>query len=124
KLELRQAMVEIAAEAALLHQVLQIMVGSSHNAHIHADLFAAAQAVIGHAVEHTQQLHLNLQVEIADFIQEKRAFVGHFKKSGLLGISRWRDALRMTRSASPCSARLWDKTSSSGALVDVPVLGG
>ena len=58
------------------------MVGGGHNAHIHADLFASAQAVIWHAVQHAQQLHLNLQVEIADFIQEKRAFVGHFKESG------------------------------------------
>jgi hypothetical protein len=90
-------MIEIAAKAALLHQVLEIMVGSGHNAHIHGDLFASAQAVIRHAIEHAQQLYLDLQVEIADFIQEKRTFVGHFKEARLLGIGPAEGAFFITK---------------------------
>src|SRR4029077_6205946 len=86
KLELRQTMIEVAAKAACPYEFFKIVVGGGHHAHIHGNFFIAAQPVIRHTVQHAQQLHLDLQIQVADFIKKESSFVGHLKKAGLQGI--------------------------------------
>src|ERR1700685_4783499 len=86
KLELAEAVKEIAAEAAGLDCGFEILIGGGDDAHINVDVAIPAETVKGLAVENTKQLDLHLQLQFADFVEEKCAFVGEFEKAGLGGI--------------------------------------
>ena len=55
------------------HQRLQIAVRRHHNAHIHRDRLAAADALHLALLQHAQQLGLHRQRHIADLIEKQRA---------------------------------------------------
>src|SRR5215472_8661839 len=80
-------MVEITAKFACRHQLFQILIGGGNHAHINADFFTATQPVVGDAIQHAKQFHLDLQVQIADFIQKERAAIRQFKEARLHGVS-------------------------------------
>src|SRR5712672_2269907 len=87
KLELAEAVEKIPPEASFPNGCLKILVGGSDDPDIDFDFAVAAQTVKRLAVKHPQQFHLSLQLKFANFVQEKRAFVGHFKEAGLGGVS-------------------------------------
>src|SRR5690348_18046466 len=86
KLKLTETMEQVLAEAAVFDRGFEILVRGSHDAHVNFDLAMAAEPVKRLAVEHTQQLYLRLQLQFADFIEEKRALVGEFEQSRLRGV--------------------------------------
>src|ERR1700676_355476 len=83
KLELAQAMEKIFAETAFSHGDFQVLVGGRDDPHIHCDLAVSSQTVVRSAVQHSQQLDLNMGWQFADFIQEERSLVGQLEKSRL-----------------------------------------
>ena len=86
QLELTEAVKKILAEAAISHRGFEILVGGGDNAYINFDFAMAAETVEGLAIEHAQQFHLSLQLQFADFVEKKRALVGHFEQPGLGGV--------------------------------------
>src|SRR5260370_42653341 len=86
KLKLAETMEEILAEAALGHGGVEILIRGSDNAHIDFDLAVAAKAVEGISIKHAQELHLGLELQFADFIEEERTLVGEFEQTCARGI--------------------------------------
>src|SRR5438270_7163072 len=76
-------MEEILPEARLSDRSFKILVGCRHDPHIHFDLAMSTQSIERLPVKHTQQLHLSLQLEFANFVQEERAFVSQLEQSRL-----------------------------------------
>src|ERR1700690_721580 len=97
QLELTQAVEQVLAEPAFLYRQLKILVRGRHHAHVDGDFAMSTQPVIGRTVKHTQQLHLNLSLELANFVKEDGALVGQFKQSGLGGISAAERAFLVTK---------------------------
>src|SRR5258708_1146832 len=83
KLKLAETMKEILAKAALGHRGVEILIGGGDNAHIDFDLAVAAEAVEGISIQYAQELHLSLELQFADFIEEERALVGEFEQTCL-----------------------------------------
>ena len=54
QLELGKTMIEIPTEFAGMHFQFQITIGSSDNPHVHRDLPAAAQAIVGDSIQHAK----------------------------------------------------------------------
>ena len=79
-------MKQILAKTPFFHRQIKILVGGRNHAHIHGDLVMPAQPEIWRTVEHPQQLHLDLRLQFANFIEKDRAFVGELKQSRLGGI--------------------------------------
>src|SRR5579859_2230465 len=83
ELELAQAVKQVLSKTTILNRRLKILVGGSNDAYIHVDFSMPAETIEGLAVQHSQELHLSLQLQLADFVQEQRALVGQFEKTGL-----------------------------------------
>src|SRR5580765_769561 len=83
QLKLSEAMKQILAEAALAYRGLKVLVGCCDNPDVNLDLAVPAQPVKRLAIEHAQQLHLCLQLQFPDFVEEQRAPVRQFKQAGL-----------------------------------------
>ena len=127
KLELAEAVEKIPPEASFPNGCLKILVGGSDDPDIDFDFAVAAQTVKRLAVKHPQQFHLSLQLKFANFVQEKRAFVGHFKEAWLGGVGAaegpslgWAEPLEAPPrfshfaeigvSERPAAGRVWQKT--------------
>ena len=59
--------------------MFQHAVGGGDHAHVDLNTLAAADALKAAILQHTQQLHLHRRGDIADFVQEKRSFMGLFE---------------------------------------------
>ena len=70
-----QAMEQVLAEQALLHALLQRLVGSSNDAHVDAHRLRTADAVEAAFGQHAQQARLQFDRHVADFVQEQGAAV-------------------------------------------------
>ena len=79
-----QAVVEVAAEAAVGDHRGQVAVGGGHQAHVHLDRLGAAQALELLLLQDAQQLGLQLQRDVADLVQEQRAPVRQLEAADLL----------------------------------------
>ena len=79
KLKLAEAMEKILPKAARGHGGIEILIGGGDDADIDFDLAVTAQTVEWISIQNTQQLYLRVQLQFADFIEEKRALVGHFE---------------------------------------------
>jgi hypothetical protein len=71
-----QPVVEVPPEGAALHHRLEVGVRRGDDANVHTHALIAADAHELPLFEHPQQLHLRLQVGLADFVQKQRAPVG------------------------------------------------
>ena len=78
-----QAIVQILAERAFFERGAQIAIRGGDQTHVDFERFGAAEALEFAFLQDAQQLHLNRGRNVADFVEEKRAFVGEFKFSGL-----------------------------------------
>ena len=74
--DLRQAVVEVLAEAAVRDQRLQVLVRRADDAHVDRDLVAAADALDHALLQEAQQLGLQRERQVADLVEEQRAAVG------------------------------------------------
>jgi hypothetical protein len=75
----KQPVVEVLAEFALLHHLLQIAVGGRDQTHIRLHRLLPAHPLKFTLLEHAQNLHLGGRLDLADFIQEQRAAVRQLK---------------------------------------------
>src|SRR5215469_9375673 len=82
KLKLAQPMVQVLAKSPLFYPCFKVLIGRSHDANIDLDFAMASQTIEGLAVEHTQQFHLRLQLQFADFVQKQSSFVSQFEQTG------------------------------------------
>ncbi len=71
-----QPVIEILAELALFDQFGQIRVGGGDDSHIHADGLRAAESLKLALLQHAQQLGLQTERHVADFVQEDGAVIG------------------------------------------------
>ena len=78
-----QAEIQIAAEAALGHVLLQIAVGGGDHAHVDLDRLAAADALEGMPFQHAEKLGLDRRAHLADFVEHQRALVGRLELADL-----------------------------------------
>ena len=79
-----QAIKQVQAKTVFVNRFLQVLVSRGNDADINLDRLGTADAVDFALFQHLEQLGLQLQVEIADFIQEQGSAVGHFNLA-LLG---------------------------------------
>src|ERR1019366_3173115 len=86
QLKLAQAVEQVLAKAPFFHRQIEILVGSRDYAYIHRDFVMSSQPVIRRTVKHAQQLHLDLRLQFANFVEKNRALIGKFKQSWLGGI--------------------------------------
>ena len=70
QLELVEAVEKVAAEAAFLYSLFQIHISGGNDADIDADFATAPEAIVGHAIEHTQKFDLDFGVEFTNLIEE------------------------------------------------------
>ena len=89
----RQPVVEVLAEAPLLHPLLQLAVGGGDDAHVHRPLLVGADRDHGAVLEHPQQLGLGRQRHVADLVQEQGAAVGELELALLGGVGAGEGAL-------------------------------
>ena len=78
------AVVQVFAETAFPYQLFQVHVGGADKPDIHRDGLGAAHAHHAPALNHPQQLGLQVQRDIADFVQEECSAVGLFKLAGVV----------------------------------------
>jgi hypothetical protein len=81
----RQAVVEILAEAAPLDLPGQRAVGGGHDAHVHHPGLVRAQPPHLAALQHAQQLRLQLEGQLADLVEEQGPAVGRLEGSLPIG---------------------------------------
>ncbi len=82
------AIVEILAEPAVAHELVERPVGRRNQAEIDVDRLVAAEPLEAPLFEHAQQLGLRDDREIADFVEEQRAFVGQLEAARACGRAR------------------------------------
>ena len=80
-----QPVVQVLAEGALVHALLQVVVGGRQDAHVHAHRFGGAQGDEFLLLDDAQQLGLHVRRNGADLVEEDGAMVGHFEIA-LLGV--------------------------------------
>ena len=73
---------EILAEAPRLDLGLEIAVGRGDDAHVDAVRLHAADALELALLERAQELHLHLERDLADLVEEQRAAVGELEAAG------------------------------------------
>ena len=74
-----QPIVEILAKCAVLERIAKIAIGGGDETDIHFERFCRAEAFELAVLEHAKKLHLSWRRNVADFIEEERAFISRFK---------------------------------------------
>src|SRR5579864_5609163 len=83
QLKLAETVKQILAEAALAHRGLKVLVGCGDNPDVNLDLAMSTQPVERLSIEDAQQLHLCLQLQFPDLVEEKRASIGKLEQARL-----------------------------------------
>ena len=76
-----QPVVEVGAEAALGHLLLEIRVGRRHQPAVDLDRLRAADRDDLALLQRAQQLHLRRERHLADFVEEERAALGDLEQA-------------------------------------------
>src|SRR5579864_1264269 len=79
-----QAIVQVAAELAILHHLFEITIGRRHQPHIHLLGSVAAQPFKLTFLQSAQEFRLNLNRNISHLVEKQRALVGKFKSPNFL----------------------------------------
>ncbi len=72
---------EIVAETSVSDQLAYVLVRRRDEPHVNLPVANVADAAKTFLFEHLQQFRLNLQIDVADFVEEDRAAMGHFEQS-------------------------------------------
>ena len=75
---------EVLPEPSPGHHLLQVEVGGRNDAHVHPHRLPAAEGVELPVLEDPEQLGLQRQGQVADFVQEDGAAVGELEAAGLV----------------------------------------
>src|SRR5690554_703725 len=78
------AVEQILAEAAFLHQLRQVFVGGAEDADVYGDFLGVAYRAYGFFLDGPQQFYLHGQGQVGDFVQEKSAAVGAAEQAGFV----------------------------------------
>ena len=76
-----EAVVEVLAEAPLLHHLAEVHVGGGDDPHVHLDVLDAAQPHELPLLHDAQQLRLGLERDVADLVEEDAALVGQLEEA-------------------------------------------
>jgi hypothetical protein len=71
-----EAVVKVLAESPFAHRALEVAVRGRENAHIHLNRLGSAHAFECLLLEHAQDLRLNAERDVADFVEQDGAAVG------------------------------------------------
>ncbi len=88
---------KIATKARNARHLDQVAMGCRDQAHVGFAGLHLAQAAIDFVFEHLEQLRLNRQIEIADFVEEQAALVGKLEQSAFVGTRPGKCASAMTK---------------------------
>ena len=77
----RQSVEQVCSETALCNLLRQVPVGGSDQTNIQPDGMVGAQALDFTILQGTEQLGLDGQGQLTNFIQKQRATLGRFKTS-------------------------------------------
>ena len=80
-----QAVIEVGAELSFSHHFPQVAIGGGNKPNIHLNGTRASQPLELALLKRTQQLGLEVEGYLADFIKKERAFVGEFQPPQLTG---------------------------------------
>ena len=70
-----EAIIQIFAKTTVVDRLLEIAVSSRDHPHIHFDGFPGTQSLKFPVLQHLQQFGLELEIHVADFIQQDRAAI-------------------------------------------------
>ena len=79
-----QAVKEILAETAGRDAIFEMAVAGGHQMDVHRDGVLAADPLKGAGFEDAEQLGLDAQADVRDFVEEEGAAVGAFEAAGAL----------------------------------------
>src|SRR5438445_11425825 len=79
------AEIEVLAERARLHRLGEIAVGRRHEPNVHPPRACGAHAKEGAGFQRTQELHLDVRLQLADFVEQERTAVGQLDEPRLRG---------------------------------------
>lgn len=82
------AVIEVAAEPALVYHLGKITVGRGDDADIEVDLLARADALKLIFLQNAQQLRLGEERHLADLVEKERAALRHFELTDLAALLR------------------------------------
>jgi hypothetical protein len=74
-----EAVIKVRAESSCADLVPKAAIGRRENANVHGNVVVAAYPLDVMTLEDAQNFGLELQAELADFVQEDRAAVGRFE---------------------------------------------
>src|SRR5205814_509649 len=80
-----EPVIEIAAKFPLVNQLLQVAVSCRDHAHVQAARLVASDSFEDPVLQDSQQLRLQLQREIAHFVEKQGSFVGQLQAAKLSG---------------------------------------
>ena len=100
-------MIEVGAEAAVADLLAHVAVGGGDHARVANAALGFADALVFAVFQHAQQFRLQLQRQLADFVEEQRAVLGVLEIARARGRGAGERALCCSRTASarPASAR-------------------
>src|SRR5437016_5731262 len=107
-----EAVVEIFAEAAITHETQQVDIRRGHDAHIHFDIFGAAQTHEFAFLDDPQQLSLRFQADGGNLVKENGALIGHLEEPLLGGDGARERTLYMAEELR------FEKVNGDGAAID------
>src|SRR5581483_10993108 len=76
-----ETVIKVLAEVAFAHCLLEIAIRSGNDAHVYLHVAHAADTTDDLVFKHAQQFGLEQAGELADFVKEQRAAVGHFEQT-------------------------------------------
>jgi len=79
------AEIEVLAERARLHRLGEVAVGRRHEPNVHPPRACGAHAKEGAGFQRTQELHLDVRLQLADFVEQERTAVGQLDEPRLRG---------------------------------------
>ena len=79
------AVEEVLAEAARLHVGGEVAVRRGDDAHVDLDVLRVAEAPDVLLLQHAQELHLQVERQLADLVEEERAAVGLLEEAAPVG---------------------------------------
>ena len=88
-----QPVEQVFAEVALDDHLLQVAVRGADHANVHLDGRAFAEPLNFAGFEEAEQLHLNVLVEFAEFVEEDGAAVGDFEEALVIAVGPGERAL-------------------------------
>src|SRR5690606_11619300 len=83
--DLCEAIVEVAAEFAVLNHLLDFAVGGRDDAHVHVDGLGASHAAKLTGLDGTEQLGLQVDAHLSELVEEECALVGPLEDTLVLG---------------------------------------